>query len=95
MQRLFRVTDAALRQALPLAGLAAVYVAVETVSALHRGEQRLLLDGLYGGVAVAALGAGARLCMRAALCLYTLLGQQCVLLPWTQITLPFGLFEVS
>ncbi|KAI3426195.1 hypothetical protein D9Q98_008572 [Chlorella vulgaris] len=55
VQRLFRVSDAALRTALPMGAMAALFIGVEAAFAVHRGRQNLMLDSTVGGAAVAAV----------------------------------------
>lgn len=59
VQRLFRVSDAALRTALPMGAMAALFIGVEAAFAVHRGRQNLMLDSTVGGAAVAAVYSGA------------------------------------
>jgi hypothetical protein len=54
----FRLLDSAVRHALPLSALSLLFLAVEAVSATHRGRDRTVLDSLYGGAAVATAYAG-------------------------------------
>lgn len=60
MDRLFRISDAAIRHSLPMAGLAVIFLGVEALSAVHRGRDRLVLDSMYGGTTVACVYGGER-----------------------------------
>ena len=68
MQRLFRVSDAALRRGLTMGSLAGVYVGVQALLAVHRGRRSYLPDSFCGGAAVASVYAGGALRRAVLLC---------------------------